>query len=175
MSNDGKRPLLLVVKPERQTSPRPQDFVEPVQEALFPSPNKALAVFVAVPEITENEFTVALESSRPTFVLELRACPRFDVGRLNRREAFQRFQNVNAQYVDVSSCAPSSGEIDVILTLRNVLAQLRVPGPLMFLLDSSSGDLADEITRTLVDVSAENWDICRVPSYQPLRPVAATR
>jgi len=164
MQNEEKRPLVLVTKSDPNIPFREQNFPEPVQVALFPRITKTLAVFVAFPGISETEFAAALESSRPTFVFELRVCPRFDIGRLNRREAFQWFQKINAQYMDVSSAAASSNHLDLILALRNIFTHLELTGPLMFLTDNPSDAISDEITGALAHLSAKTWEVCQVPA-----------
>jgi hypothetical protein len=165
MANEDSRPTLTLIKGKSFSVA--DVALEPIQATLFPMPKKTLVVFVFFPTVTEEEFTAALESTSPTFVIELRPSPRFDIGRLNRREAFQRFEVIKATYVDLLSDVERSLGAGLLLELRSRLTKFRngLTGPLMFLIDSTAHELTREITQTLGDISAQEWDVCEVPSH----------
>jgi hypothetical protein len=159
MSNEAGRAMLSLVKGGREHCDN-VSACEPVQVALFTSPRSASAVFVSFSRLTEADFINALEYARPTLILELRVCPRFDLGRLNRRAAFQRFDAINSRYFDL--CAEGS---DLLFRLRAFLRRFgdQITGPVMFLLDNPARDLEDDIAQALNETSSQAWDICELP------------
>ena len=61
------------------------------QRGLFPRYRPGVFVFVCFPDVQEKEFVELMENARPSYVIDLRIVPRFDVGRLNRDRAFALF------------------------------------------------------------------------------------
>ena len=98
MPDDSNNKQLFVVPKQRRIPISAQDFIEPgTQGILFPAPKRGLILFMLFPDVNEQEFRDALNNSRPSHVIELRTSPRFDIGRLNRHDAFHAFkvQNIN--------------------------------------------------------------------------------
>jgi hypothetical protein len=139
------------------------------QSGLFPRLKSGLFIFVFFPDVTEQEFRTTFEYSEPSLVMELRKSPRFDIGRLNRREAFQVFANHHSTYVDLtsSSMGKFDGE-DLVSTVKQFLT-IKKPAfdrPIMFLLDRSASahPLTNQILQALRDITPEP-EVCEVPSF----------
>jgi hypothetical protein len=167
MEDKPGRPALTLIKPRPRSRLNVADFVEnPIQATLFPEPKKSLLVFVSFPDVSEDEFTAALAHARPTIVFELRSSPRFDIGRLNRRDAFQRFQDINCRYLDIASdLCRENWEGELLDNLRSLLAQMRgsIHGPLMFLLNATARGLEREIVSAIGAASRQNWEVYEIP------------
>src|ERR1700727_3228316 len=92
--NEGRPKLTLI--PGRRRAPVPRDAFSPIEQApqssLFPESRPGVVVFVCFPDVEEGEFVDLLESAKPSFVIDLRIVPRFDIGRLNRDRAFDMFE-----------------------------------------------------------------------------------
>jgi hypothetical protein len=136
---------------------------EPVQAALFTGPKNTSAVFVSFTQLRERDFIEALEHARPTVIFELRTCPRFDLGHLSRRGAFQRFEATNSLYYDLAATGA-----DVVVRLRDHLRKFgpKLTGPVMFFVDNSVHGLELEIAQALNEVSSETWDVSELPKSE---------
>jgi hypothetical protein len=152
-------------------------FFEPAgQNQLFPLPKRDLLVFLVFPLISEEEFTRTLELTKPAVILELRRSPRFDIGQLNRHEAFRWFKTVQSKYYDLSS-ALSPDEPNPSDPVQLVRAFLNRPGsqvvgPIMFLMNDvslSEGDeessVTTQITRLFASVSKHPWEAVELPYF----------
>lgn len=155
----SNRPALSLVKGGRSTH-RDDSGNEPVQAALFMGPKTTSAVFVSFTHLKESDFVNALDFARPRFIFELRSFPRFDVGQLNRRSAFQHFEATNSRYFDLAVSGP-----DLMERLRENLRQVGAAliGPVMFFVDGSTQGLEFEVAEVLQEVSAQTWDVSEVP------------
>lgn len=123
---------------------------------LFPVAARGLLIFVHFPDVTEQEFRETIERARPSYVLELRAAPRFDIGRLTRHLAFQAFQRQNTTYLDLTSV--SMGAIDaesVISSLRKFFQTTKpsLDRPIVFLIHRSESNKGF-VNRVLETVAA---------------------
>jgi len=175
MSNaDGKPRLQLIRKPQR-ISPRAEHFVEIAsQNLLFPIPSRDLLIFVIFPLVSEEDLTKPLEIARPCTVLELRRSPRFDVGRLNRRLAFEWFEAIHSKYYDLppmlSSREKSADDPVELVAAFLEKSGKRVSGPVMILLsqphaEENDGDLVREITRLFSSISEHPWKTITFPLF----------
>jgi hypothetical protein len=177
MSNDERRPKFQIIRKPRRVPPQEEQFREPVgQRMLFPLPKRDLLVFLVFPLVTEDEFTAALEMAKPVMILELRRSPRFDIGHLNRQEAFRWFEAMQAKYYDLSS-AQISEEMDSADPVQLVQEFLsysgsEVAGPIMLLLsDTSSTGNANEsslptrIARLFASASKHPWKTVEIPQF----------
>jgi hypothetical protein len=72
------------------------------QATLFPEARPGVVIFVCFPDVEEREFVSLLENARPSFVIDLRIVPRFDVGRLNRDRAFDLSDAMRTRYIDLT-------------------------------------------------------------------------
>ena len=97
--NENRARLTLV--PGRKRISLDRDAFRPVepgpQATLFPEVRPGVVIFVCFPNVEEREFVSLLENARPSFVIDIRIVPRFDVGRLNRERAFGLFEMTEAE------------------------------------------------------------------------------
>jgi hypothetical protein len=134
-----------------------------VQQALFPWPNSRVLIFVRLPEVTDDQFVSILEKARPQFVFELRSAPRFDIGRLNRKAAFEIFRQTGAAYFDFGH-GEDNAQLETIQEIvQRFGAQLK--SPLMFLASSSQSaqSLVSKIVQ-IFETQNSRWDVCEIPA-----------
>jgi hypothetical protein len=168
MTDQTKRPNLRLVETPHRAPINENDLLEPgPQTGLFPSIKPGLLVFVFFPHVAEQEFRDTVEYSQPAFVMELRRAPRFDIGLLNRCEAFQIFAHHHSMYVDLTS--GSMGKFDGDDIISSITEYLRVKRPtfdrpIMFLLDRV--DSAHTLTNQVLEaVKPSASEICEVPRF----------
>ncbi len=171
MAEETKRPRLQVVYPPKRTKICAKDFQEPtLQRMLFPLPRHGLLIFMHFPDVTEEEFRETLQSARPSFVLELRLSPRFDIGRLNRRLAFQVFQSQNATYSDLTSSLMGKLDFGAVLSHLKEFLERTKPSfdrPIVFLMNRSESDenFMKRILDTVTSFSSAPSEVYEVPRF----------
>lgn len=164
---------LRLVKPPERRPVKEADFTaiagEAAQATLFPAPRPGIVLFVYMSDATETEFRDALSLARPRLVVELRRTPWLDIGRMDRRQVFECFDRVHAQYIDLAwqECSPSPesvrDRIDTLLRDRPADGE----GPLMFLFGSRSTveDLPGHIVAVLSAARRKTPEVHEVPSF----------
>jgi hypothetical protein len=133
-----------------------------IQETLFPFPESRSLIFVRFSDVSQNQFTSLIENLRPSFVIDLRRVPRFDVGRLNRQLAFQLFMKNQCIYLDFSTVDESRSQ-KLMMVLRKTEAQ---PKPILFLTDGASGKKIDESVVKVFSNAEKKWRIYEFPSAE---------
>lgn len=155
MDDETPKARLQLVRRPRRVEIQPEDFIEPsAQGTLFPIPRRGLLILVQFPDVSEQEFRETIEYAKPSFVVELRSSPRFDIGRMNRQLAFQVFQRQNATYLDLTSTM--MGELDrdeLFQNLRKFFqgGKSTFDRPVAFLINRSEAD--DGFVRKLIDMA----------------------
>jgi hypothetical protein len=140
------------------------------QSSLFPEPRAGVVVFVCFPDIKETEFISLLEYARPSFVIDLRLVPRFDVGRLNRERAFQLFDAAGTKYVDLTGILVNGASPeDVLKSFRDLVkdSSFDLRRPVVFVLSrretSVAGDI--EVLETLAASGKHAKEVVKVPCF----------
>jgi hypothetical protein len=109
-------------------------------------------------DVTEQEFLQTLEYAEPSYVLEFRSAPRFDVGKLTRQLAFQAFSAHRSVYIDLTSSFMGKPDSDALMDkLHRFLTDVRFSfeNPVMFLINKR--ELNEDFTaRVLATVSGFN-------------------
>ncbi|MEH2566752.1 toll/interleukin-1 receptor domain-containing protein [Bradyrhizobium sp. AZCC 2289] len=164
--------FLRIVETEEIDAPISQDvFARPAwQNTLFANENQSLVIFLNVDALTENDFRTTIEGSKPRYVFDVRRVPRFDIGSLNRREAFALFKSHAAQYLDLSSLhrgLPShqSSSAKAAETIWDTQLARALKGPIAILVDSNQFDeeYVAQLLEGLPMESHEPWDVLRLP------------
>lgn len=150
---------------EKGDEPQALSYGIAVQRQLFPIPRKGMMVFVSMSRISDSDFENALELARPTDVLDCRKYPRFDFGRMNRRSAFEMFDEMSAVYVDVYALCEAQ-EVSRSEQAFGLLERklVRADGAVVVLVDDAQSEdkhLVDEALNALVD--KQNLEILEVP------------
>lgn len=169
---ESKRRFQIVPRVRRQEVTA-GSFLSPsvgAQSTLFPDPRPGLLIFVFFPEVTEDEFRVALESAKPSVVVELRNTPHFEIGNLNRQIVFQCFDKEHSKYLDLTSRrVRQSGELDLIEEVREVFSknQIRFDKPIMFLLSThnSPPGLSEQIIAVISELKKTPPEVLEVPRF----------
>lgn len=177
MSNDERKAKFHLIRKPRRVPPHEEQFTEPAgQGMLFPLPKRDLLIFLVFPLVTEDEFTKALELAKPATILELRRSPRFDIGHLNRQEAFRWFEAAHAKYYDLSSVlSPEQPDpADPVQMVGTFLSRSgsHITGPIMLLLsDTALQESADEVSlptriaRLFASASKHQWETVEIPQF----------
>ena len=160
MAEQAGRPRLQIVRIPKRISVSQADFEEPgLQATLFPVSRRGLLIVVYFPEVTEQEFRETLEYAKPSFILEMRSAPRFDIGTLDRQQAFQVFKRHNANYLDLSSAQMGTSDSEAVFSsLTELLRSKRISfeNPVMLLINTRESN--QEFTARILDT---------VSSYNP--------
>lgn len=173
MAEDTTKPRLQLVRGRKRAEIRPEDFREPApapQGVLFPLPRHGLLIFIHFPDVTEEEFRNTLEQARPSFILELRASPRFDIGKLNRQLAFQTFRKQDAAYLDLTSSLMGKVDLESVLSsIRRFLDTTRpsFDRPIVFLMNrmESGGDFTDRVLDIMTRFDSKASEVYEVPRF----------
>jgi hypothetical protein len=143
------------------------------QPDLFPMPKTSLLIFANTTHLSGDRFLSLLDEAQPSVVVDMRPTPRFDLGRLNRKVAFEVFRENKIRYVDTTGILGISCKWDVnlnpALIVNKINKVLRQPdssprGPIVILFDdmellSSSMEI---FRSSLASSSRKKWDVCLV-------------
>ena len=140
------------------------------QPTLFPMSEPGQMIFINFAELSAEDFISLLENVRPTCVIDVRPIPRFDIGRFNRKMAFQVFQQNQIKYFDIAGLKGIYSKRDAHLNpallidfIETTLEDGRqsINGPLVFLFDEIERiSLAAEVfPRALKRPSKKAWKI----------------
>jgi len=177
MSDDERKARFQLIRKPRRVAPSEDQFTEPAsQGVLFPMPKRHLIIFLVFPYVTEEDFTRTLELAKPSAVLELRRFPRFDMGQLNRRQAFRWFEATHSKYYDLSPMVSPDDQYasDPVQLVGSFLRRsgTQIAGPVMILmsqnypeLNSGDNSVFDEITRLFTSVSNHPWETLEIPQF----------
>lgn len=128
MSDQGNPSKLRLVPALHRAKIERKDFIaEGAQGELFPTRRPRMVIFVHFPDVTEQEFREIVDFAEPSYVVELRASPRFDIGGLDRKSAFQAFEKKRITYLDLIST--SMGTADSEALVHNFSQFLRASRP----------------------------------------------
>jgi hypothetical protein len=171
MNKEELRDRFQLIRPSERASIDANDFyrIGP-QNSLFLRTKEGLFIFVYFPEVTEREFLETLEYTQPSFVLELRTTPRFDIGRLNRQQAFQQFEHQKCSYIDLTSSMMGQNDPNKILSeVSNFLQKAKpsVMRPIMFLLNRGEADemIAERILQEIGKYYSGEPEVYEVPRF----------
>lgn len=168
---------LKLVKPFCDEQPRESrnDFSGQTQSELFPMGKPSLLIFVDTSDISSDIFVQLLKEARPTLVLDVRPIPRFDIGKLNRKLAFELFRENEIEYMDVAGLTGVQSRWDARLN-PSFLAQsinkslkaqrAALEGPIAVLFDNQEflNSAAGVFPKVLLNNIRRNWEIFVTPS-----------
>lgn len=172
MPDDKARSSLHLVPRMTRVSLSPQDFIEPgTQGMLFPIPRQGVMIFVLFPDVTEQEFKETLKSAMPSYVIELRSSPRFDIGNLNRHLVFQTFDHQHTTYLDLTSSVHGEFDSETLVNKFRELfltSKLNLDRPMIFLLNRIESDehLMRRILETVTLSGAEPKHVFEIPRFE---------
>ena len=177
MSDDDRRAKFQLIRKPRKVPIHDEQFTGTAsQSLLFPMPQQDLLIFLVFPLVTEDEFTRVLELTKPACILELRRSPRFDVGHLNRQEAFRWFEAMHSRYYDLSSKHYSDEQyaanpVEMVDTFLRRTGN-KIIGPVMILINQGYPEREDEessistqIARLFSTASKHPWKTVEVPQF----------
>lgn len=140
------------------------------QATLFPEARPGIVVFVCFPDVEDREFVGLIENARPSFVIDLRIVPRFDVGRLNRARAFDLFDASSTRYIDLTGILLSGASRDDVMREFNELVcsnSFDLSRPVVFLLSRPDTSVASdaEVLDALASSGKRPNEIMQVPAF----------
>jgi hypothetical protein len=146
----------------KATGPKP-DFRAMLQQPLF-SEAALTVVFAFFPELAESTFIDLIRCSCAGVVLDLRRVPRFDIGKLDREEAFRLFASAATTYVDAAASVSGRNVTEELAEKIREAVGL-TSGPLVFLFGREDSSLASrsEIIDAL-EHTGRPFEIIPVPS-----------
>ncbi len=167
------RPKLTLIPGRRRVSIEESAF-QPIetgpQSVLFAETRPGIVVFVCFPDVEEREFVSLLQNARPSFVIDLRIVPRFDVGRLNRDRAFDLFESMNTRYIDLTGILMSGAtREDVMQSFDELLSRssFNLCRPVIFLLSRPESSLATdtEVLHAMAASGKQAKEVMQVPAF----------
>jgi hypothetical protein len=171
MVSEGTKRQLAIVRPPKREQILPDQFIQSAQQKnLFPQPKRGLVIFVYFPGVTENEFRNTLVHAKPGYIFEFRSAPRFDIGSLDRRAAFQLFSEHQARYVDLACSSLRGGEKDCVFIEFKSFAkdhQLSLDRPIMLLMSATEFDdsLEFQIAEFISSLTTDTLEVFEVPRF----------
>lgn len=156
-----------------------QEFVPPAppvpaapgtQLSLFAPRRAEVAVFLVFSMIDEERFVSLFRQIRPRVVVDVRVSPRFDVGRLRRRDVFSLFRDLHAAYHDLQGMATEQAESrdePLAALFQRRFRQVDISGPVVIICEHQSriGAVIEAVTPMLP--KAEAWDYVAFPPAAP--------
>jgi hypothetical protein len=170
--NESRAQLTLI--PGRKRMPVTVDAFRSLpqgpQATLFPESRPGVVVFVCFPDVEEEEFISLLADARPSYVIDLRIVPRFNVGRLNRERVFDLFDSVNTRYLDLTGILLNgASRADVMRSFSDLLSSgtFNLFRPVVFLLSRPETSVATdaEILDALSASGKEAQEVVQVPAW----------
>lgn len=164
----------LTLAPGRRRVSIGNDAFRPVEQGpqtvLFPETRPGVVVFVCFLDVEEREVVDLMERARPSFVIDLRIVPRFDVGRLNRDRAFDLFDAMKTRYVDLTGVLMSGASREDVMRSFNELLSLSSFDPfrpVVFLLSRPETSLATdaEVLNALAASGKRAREVMQVPAF----------
>lgn len=166
-----------------ETDPRPVEHVpeafKPVasERSLFVTADPNILMFVDLTAVDEAELLSLIISSKPTYVIDLRVVPRFDIGTLNRKLVFSIFEKAGAKYHDLGAIigpahmrqnAGAPEPLARAVMERVFKSETVVKGPVAILLDAKCSDAAftDGFAAILDQANPAGWQLMRVPAVR---------
>ena len=164
--------LVLLHEHAHEPLPKPHSSTG-AQLSLFPSARPQVVAVLGLHLVTESLFLEFLRTVRPTFIVDVRISPKFDLGRLNRRTVFNLFHELHASYIDLLATVPLlSGEE---LTAERLCALLQerlscsggpLAGPFVFLIDGriAGDEVWRAVSKSLPPPPRSHWEYLPYPS-----------
>lgn len=140
------------------------------QSTLFPEVRAGMVVFVCFPDVEDREFIGLMENARPSFVIDLRIAPRFDVGRLDRERAFDLFDANSTRYIDLTGILFSGASRDDVMRKFSELVSSNsfdLSRPVVFLFSRPETSVASdaEVLDALASSGKCPNEIMQVPAF----------
>lgn len=140
------------------------------QPALFPIPKASQLIFADTTILSGDRFISLLIEAQPSVIVDMRPTPRFDLGRLNRKTAFELFKENRIRYIDTTGILGISSRWDVNLNPALVVTKLnkflREPksvshGPIVFLFDDDDllSNSMEIFQSSLSTGNRKKWDV----------------
>ena len=120
-------------------------------------PDSLAFFFVCVASMDIDEFFSVIDRCRSSWIIDVRAVPRFDIITTSRRSAFKLFQMTDATYIDLfgrlgiqSYRSEESDPTKWGMAIRDLLKEAKRKGPYVFLFDNQ--ELLRDAHRVLPDM-----------------------
>lgn len=149
--------LRLIVDNQTDESDKHDDVSEGSRQLMLPFPDSRSFFFVYIGAMDTDGFRAIIDFCMASWVIDVRAVPRFDIIATSRRSAFELFQRADARYVDLfgrlgihSYDADESNPSRWGVAVLNLLKDAKRLGPYVFLFDDEK--LMRDAHRILPDI-----------------------
>lgn len=175
MPTQDRPPYLRLVKAEKPATVANNVRRAKVQPECFPAKSTSLVVFVDMSSISGGRFSRLLREVSPSWVIDLRLVPRFDLDGLSRTAVFSLFGKTGAQYRDVAGLLGIEDQRDARLNpqvLANTLPAIvtagsdsdqtrTMRGPLFILLEDANdaSDFVRSLPQALKPPTKRGWKV----------------
>jgi hypothetical protein len=163
--SDKKNDFLKLVWNSSAKRQQRQD-VSYIQTEFFYNHDKNSIIFIHIDKIDWKSFERALFSIHPSFIVDMRANPRFDNHGFTRKDVFSEIEKIGAKYVDIDELLGLGTKdkdkyIDIIE--HKFLDALKI-GPFAFLFGNNDLDSTyeDNLVKR-VKKSKNKWKLSVVP------------
>lgn len=172
---DTRKSFHLKLVTSDSETPKPESACfqsDQVQADLFPMAKPGLLIFSDASDLSADKFLALLNEAHPTFILDVRPTPHFEMRRLNRRQVFEIFSQNHITYVDVAGLVGISSRWDAnlnpIFLIDTINSSLKycgtsvIEGPILILCDSKEFlfSAVDVFPKLLLGSEKHPWDIC---------------
>jgi hypothetical protein len=149
--------------PNAGDSPASFGAWKPVQQSLFPFAN--VVVIVSLSEEIGTQLLAVVTQARPGYVFDFRPVPRFDFGNMSRSRAFECFENLKSQYIEIKNSADGAWRAQILKRFPN-----QTDRPLMFLVNEGYDDLENAIVCFISE--NRNWAIHKLSNQASVENIA---
>jgi hypothetical protein len=140
------------------------------QALLFPMMDPSLLLFINIQKLSADNFVRLLDQTKPTWLIDIRPAPRFDLPKFNRKMAFDVFNTYTIKYYDMAGLAELRSVQESISKLHVLADSIQsiindntsIKGPLALLFDDPEvlSSAVDVFPKLLNTDKKTTWRIC---------------
>jgi hypothetical protein len=154
------------------------------QRSLFAASNSSLLCFLDMSGSVESDFLSVILDGRPTYAVDLRLVPTFDIGSLTRKLAFDLFGQVGCKYLDASGLLGIADRRDAQLNpmllvprIASLIGSQNIEGPLLILVEGaqSTDEYISTFTMQAQSLRPQGWDLLVIPEAAKVRKQSSRR
>lgn len=145
-------------KQEKKESPK-------VQMDLFGSNTENTLVIIYFYDLNGKRFSEILNETHPSYILDMRVNPRFDIDGYSRKIAFSEFDSIGSIYFDYTELVgPSDKNKSHIIQAAEKIVKTAKKGPVAFIFGKKDQDeeYEEELLDSLTD-DKKNWSLSVLP------------
>jgi len=137
-----------------------------IQMELFSHNSKHTILVIYISDIDSKLFSNVLNNTHPTYIIDMRSNPRFDIVGYSRKMAFTEFENIGAKYMDnIELLGKGKKNIyQLVDAIEDQIIGKMSQGPLAFIFGKKELDESDEeVLINKLQKSKPKWSLAVVP------------